>query len=415
MARPRNPVPTYRFHRQSGQAVCTIHLPGGGTQDVLLGKHNSPESKREYERLLGKLRAGAAAPKRGSDLSINEVLLRFWQHALAHYRRPDGSRTSEVDEYRATIRVVRELYGTKSAEDFGPLAVKAVRQRMIDLGWSRGVVNARVRRVKHVLKWAAAEELIPSSVYAAVATVSGLQRGRSGVRDPEPVGPVEDWAVRLTLPHLLPELAAMVEVQRLCGCRPGEVCAMRPANIDRSGDVWLYRPVRHKTAWRGKPRVIAIGPRAQAILNLYWPANPEENLFSPSRAVAGLHARRSAARTTPLYPSHMRRNVEKRVRVKRRPPSAGYTTASYGKAVARAVKAANRERHTLLDGVHGPYLPVVPHWQPNQLRHAAATLIRQRCGLEAAQATLGHTRADVTQVYAERDLGLAVRVAIELG
>jgi hypothetical protein len=35
--------------------------------------------------------------------------------------------------------------------------------------------------------------------------------------------------------------------------------------------------------------------------------------------------------------------------------------------------------------------------------------------LEAAQATLGHSRADVTQVYAERDLALAAKVAGEIG
>jgi hypothetical protein len=35
--------------------------------------------------------------------------------------------------------------------------------------------------------------------------------------------------------------------------------------------------------------------------------------------------------------------------------------------------------------------------------------------LEAAQVTLGHAAADVTQVYAERDLTLAVEVARKIG
>jgi integrase len=49
------------------------------------------------------------------------------------------------------------------------------------------------------------------------------------------------------------------------------------------------------------------------------------------------------------------------------------------------------------------------------LRHTAATLIRARFGLEAAQAVLGHARADVTQVYAERDLARAHAVAAAIG
>ncbi len=40
-----------------------------------------------------------------------------------------------------------------------------------------------------------------------------------------------------------------------------------------------------------------------------------------------------------------------------------------------------------------------PEWMPLQLRHTAATVVRSRFGLEAAQVVLGHARADVTQVY----------------
>jgi predicted outer membrane protein len=39
----------------------------------------------------------------------------------------------------------------------------------------------------------------------------------------------------------------------------------------------------------------------------------------------------------------------------------------------------------------------------------------QQFVVEAAQVALGHSRADVTQVYAERDLALARRVAAEAG
>lgn len=49
------------------------------------------------------------------------------------------------------------------------------------------------------------------------------------------------------------------------------------------------------------------------------------------------------------------------------------------------------------------------------LRHAAATEIRRRFGLEAAQVSLGHAKADITQVYAERDIELARKVAMAVG
>jgi hypothetical protein len=49
------------------------------------------------------------------------------------------------------------------------------------------------------------------------------------------------------------------------------------------------------------------------------------------------------------------------------------------------------------------------------LRHTAGTEIRKLHGLEAAQTVLGHSKADVTQVHAERDYALAARVAKEVG
>jgi site-specific recombinase XerC len=57
----------------------------------------------------------------------------------------------------------------------------------------------------------------------------------------------------------------------------------------------------------------------------------------------------------------------------------------------------------------------VPTWNPNQLHHSLATEVRKRFGVEAAQVLLGHVRAAVTQVYAGRNIGLAERVAAEIG
>jgi len=75
-----------------------------------------------------------------------------------------------------------------------------------------------------------------------------------------------------------------------------------------------------------------------------------------------------------------------------------YDTASYRRAIHRACDKADTER-----------------WSPNRLRHSAATEIRRRFGLEAAQVTLGHAAADVTQVYAERDYQKAADVMREIG
>lgn len=404
MPRRPNPVPTYRLHSASGQAVMTVRQPDGKRRDVYLGAYDSPESRAEYARLLQEL-AVQAGPKPAdapigtrAALTVAEMLLAFWRHAQQHYRHPDGTPTSEIHSYRVAIRATRELYGHTLANEFGPLALKAIRKRLIDAGLSRPVINGRVARVRAMFKWGVSEELVPETVYRALATVAGLQKGRTEAPEPPPVRPVAEAVVEATLPHLRPVVRAMVQVQLLTGMRPGEVCRLRPADVDTTAAVWVYRPERHKNAHRGKARAVAVGPKAQAILAEFTPADPGGYYFSPRQAVADQLAERSEKRVTKRWPSHMRRNAAKQVKARRRPPGGHYRPHSYAVAIARACDAAG-----------------VAHWHPNQLRHAHGTMVRRRYGLEAAQVALGHEKADTTEIYAERNLDLAVRVAAEVG
>jgi integrase len=265
---------------------------------------------------------------------------------------------------------------------------------MIDSGLCRQLVNKRVNRVRHVVKWAVAEELVSASVLHGLQAVAGLQRGRTAARESEKVRPVDEETVNRTLLHLSPTVRAMVELQRLTGCRPAEVCQMRACDFDITGSVWTYRPVQHKTAWRGGERVIAIGPRAQAVLKPFFALDTHAYLFSPKRAMAERAAELRKARKSRVQPSQICRRKKR----PRRAPSDRYRTSSYGRAVRRACRAAG-----------------VPTWSPNRIRHSFASLVRKKYGLEHAQVALGHAQADVTQIYAERDLSLATKLAAKIG
>jgi integrase len=221
---------------------------------------------------------------------------------------------------------------------------------------------------------------------------------------------VSDDVVAATLPHLPPVVADMVRLQRLLGCRPGEICQLRPCDLDRSGEIWLYRPRTHKTEHHGRPREIAVGPRAQAILLPYVVRDALACCFSPAECQRRRYVAMRAARKTTVQPSQRDRRRPR----PRRTPQSSYTKDSYNRAIRRACDRADREAHKTAPDVRAE-TRLVPRRHPNQLRHAAATEIRRRFGLEAAQVVLGHSRADVTQVYAERDGKLAGEVARLIG
>lgn len=395
MPRPRKSIPSYRLHKPSGHAYSDFTDPlTGRRRSVCLGPWDSPESRAEHARLVAECAVGQPAPAAG--LTVNELLLIFLRHAEGHYRRADGTNTDELANYKQVLRLVRETHGHTPAAAFGPLALKAVRQRMVDRGWSRKNINQQVGRIRRVFKHGVENELVPAAVLEALEAVGGLQAGRSAAKETAPVPPVPDELVDRTLPHLNRHVAGLVRFQRLTGCRPGDAVSLRWCDVDTSGAVWLFRPPHHKLAHKNLNRAVYLGPQAQALLAEFPTATPEEYVFSPRREREERNAARAANRKTKYYAS--RQGWQVRKVSPERAPGEKYTVASYGYAIRRA--CAKHE---------------IESWAPNQLRHSFATTVRKEHGLEAAQVLLGHTRADVTQVYAERNEELATRIAGQLG
>jgi len=396
MASAPRKIPDYRLHKPTGLGV--VRLDG---RDIYLGKHGSPKSHEKYNQTVAEWLSTNHARQRfqsgevaGPDLTVAELFLAFWKHAQQHYRASDGTPSEELGNIKAAIKAARLLYGLAAAKDFGPLALRAVRERMIADGLMRTTINGRVNRIRRAFKWAASLEMIPVATVQALATIAGLQKGRSQAREPEPVGPVPMADVEKVLPLLSRPVAAMVRLQLLTGMRPGEACAIRGCDLVAGEVTWTYRPESHKTAWRGKVREIVIGPKARELLAAFAQPDPADYLFDPREAVAEHHARRAGERKTKVSPlERVKRKATPGVQHRRR-----YSRASYLNAIGRACERGG-----------------IAPWTPNQLRHNAATEIRAKFGLEAAQAILGHSRADVTQVYAERDLTKAREVMMLVG
>jgi integrase len=55
------------------------------------------------------------------------------------------------------------------------------------------------------------------------------------------------------------------------------------------------------------------------------------------------------------------------------------------------------------------------NWHPHQLRHNAATFLRQEFGVEAARLILGHRSVAVTELYAELNHNKAVEIIAKVG
>ena len=232
MANPIPPrrLPKYRHYKPKDLAV--VRLDG---KDHYLGKYDSDGSREEYRRLVAAWlariprvdndrRDGGPA----EDLSIAELLLAYIQFAADYYRK-NGQPTTELANIRLALRPLRDLYSLTPASDFGPKALKTVRQAMIEAGLCRNEINKRARRIVRVFKWGVENELVPPAVHHGLKAVSGLLKGRSGVRESEPVKPVHEKLVAAVRPHVSRQVWAMIQLQQLTGMRPARSSSCRPA------------------------------------------------------------------------------------------------------------------------------------------------------------------------------------------
>lgn len=416
-------VPSFRHHKASNQGFVEI----AGKRHYL-GVFGKPETREAYNRIVGQwLSAGRELPAPAmDDLTIVELIDRFWTYAERFYVDLQGEPTTEQAAYRQALKPLREMYGHSQASTFGPKALQLLQGEMIRRGWNRRYLNSQVGRIKRVFRWAASQELVPASVYHGLEAVDGLRAGKTDAREGEPVGPVPMALVDAIRPFVSRQVWGLIQLQLCTGARPGELLKLRRIDIDTSGKVWTAALSNHKNTWRGHRRQIAFGPRAQGVLAEFLTGRKvDAYLFSPREAYADHQAARASARVTPMNEGNKPgSNV---VEDPEWQPGEFFTSRTYGQAIKRACDKAfpfkpgakgdneTPEAYKARVAAEREAWQHEHRWHPHQLRHNAAVAARREYGPDAARAMLGHRSLGATAIYAEVDGDKVAEIVAKIG
>jgi hypothetical protein len=379
-------LPSYRLHKSSNQAICRIL---GRT--YYLGEFGTKESQDKFNRLVAEYLTNPSFGIEKTSLSVAEAVVQYLRFAQGYFRN-----SKEYTEFCRACRPLVERFGDMHVSEFSVQEFKAYRQSWIAKGSARGYINKQCQRIVAVIKWWIAEKIVAPTLVTEVKCLAPLRRGRCDCPESEPVRPVDDKTVEKTLPFLSPVVADMVRLQAVIGCRPGELCQLKPGMVDTSHAVWVIALDHHKTAWRGHARKIYVGPKGQAILKPYLDRPKDAFCFSPSEATEQRLQARSSNRVTAM--SCGNRRGSNRVDSPKKKPGRAYSTITYCKAIHYACRKAGIEL-----------------WSPNRLRHAAATRLREAEGIEAASVILGHAHLPTTEIYAEASTKKALEIAHKHG
>lgn len=301
------------------------------------------------------------------EVTVAMLVARVLDWASARYKGGN-----EAANLKCAARDLLALFADRLARDFKPLDLEQLQGYLVRKGHTRSGINKRIGLVRRIFSRGVAMGLIDATILVGLKTISPLRMGDAPESSTR--GAVDDETIAATLKHLPPVLQALVKFQRLTGCRPGEACRVSMGEVTREGpNFWVYRPAKHKGAWRGKAREVILGPNVIELLTPWLRADGLP-LFSPKQ-------------TSP-NPSAPR---------KTRAIGDAFRVSSYTHAIAKACGKAG-----------------VPVWSPNQLRKARGQQVRNTLGLEASAAALGHS-VDVSQRHYTNNRELAIRAAIDCG
>ena len=437
------------FYQKRGRWYWTVKLPGENSfHSYPLKPVDSPNyatKERNAAVQVAKAMLEAAQVRTdspvGYDGTVGGLVYRYRKHAEGYYVDLDGKPTTQVPNIRNATEPLLEKFATLPAEEFGPLALKEIRTAWCDGTLCRSTVNARVRIIQSMFKWAVGEQLVPETTYATLACIEPMPKlrakGKDGKQATEPhkVRPVALPVVQATLAFVPKVIADMVTLQLLTGMRSTEVCYMRPCDVDRPAGkdaVWVYRVDPHANKMKfaegdEHDRKVPLVGQARAIVEKYLLRPPTKFCFTPTEAMKQRKAEKPlravvSKKTGEPWPSYVQRRAK--VGEKDRPCLERYNKDSYRIAIRHAVKAANRaalakikadnpkasaqDRAKLLAKV------AIPMWHPHQLRHNASTVVRAAmgdAGREASCVLLGQTSISMADVYGEKNQALAVDAA----
>lgn len=372
----------------SGQARVTLN-----GKIHYLGKYGSVEAHEKYAELVKRWLAGdrrsmQQLPHAGqATVTVRDLFARYreWIEATGKYRKA-GVATSQRHLVELALRGFEAHAGDVRATRLTAGLIvqwRDVLEQQQQPRLTRPGINDKVQLLLQALRWAKDRGLLTREVWNDCRDIRPLQRGECGDRPDHgrqrrAVSLADVWKVAdaCTCRHV----AAMLRVQALLGCRPGEICMMRWADIDKASPVvvdgvslWTYRvpQASGKTAHHGRSISYPVPPAAQAILEQF-PAPPLALIFSPAASMA---ERGRSRKTAPAF------GVE-------------WNARTYRQALTRACRVSG-----------------VPYFTSHEIRHGAITRAAEAFGVLAAQRLANHSSSTTTARYLHADDMAAYRVA----
>jgi integrase len=186
---------------------------------------------------------------------------------------------SDANNYKKAFDLIAECLPNQDTSTFSAASLITFQNYLVDKGYERKYCNKLVSFVRHVFKLGFLYGVVPHTLVGLLKLVPSIPIGSA--RENKKRTNIQQEDFESALPFLPEIIADMLRLQLLTAMRPSEVCRMKSEDINTNydGSNWLYIPQKHKTAWKGKTRVIILGSEEQEIIKKYLSEEPEKYIF----------------------------------------------------------------------------------------------------------------------------------------
>jgi len=352
-----------------------------------------------------------------------------WLFQLEHHPRPlgdlkaDGTLADHFHKAVYRLKPLVALYGDVPAAEFTAKLLQEFMRRLAAGDWwtphnnpykhrktapgpfAASYINKVRSDVVRMYEWREREDFVPRGHAEHLRNMPPYDVEPTP-EDTYQLVTAED--LETTCQHASPVVATMMRIQYATAARPSEICIMKERYFDKRHvqGVWLYRPPTHKTAYRGKVRVIPLNKHCQELLKPFLDRPADEFLFKPEESHQWWQEERARNaghdRKTEVTPSELKQRAKRKEQrkhsLKQRPFAPRFSAYTYAQAVRRAIRKALAAGKQVAD------------WTPYALRHTTLTDVQWKAGEEASAALGGHSR-NVNRGYAHKQTLRAIRVA----
>ena len=181
---------------------------------IMLGRSGTPEAQAAFLEVQTKLLADPTLSSiKPHQVAVDSLCLSYLEY-VAQY---DASHFHGI---KTAVEVFLKTFAGQAVESLDSRSFLLLQEIFVQRGVSRQYCNMLFGYIRAMLKWGVIRKLVSHQVYGEAKFVPALKKGKTRAPEKPKRQNVPDAIIDRTLPHLLPTLSSMVQVQRKASMRP---------------------------------------------------------------------------------------------------------------------------------------------------------------------------------------------------